>query len=175
MLDEVKAVNYFKHLVAPDKAGEFFSLFEEVMRTTSYSLVRLKVSGKEELNIQIMAEKENKSMVIKDCKILSNALVAAIDELGTFTHDYILEISSPGIDRPLTSKEDFSYWAGKNVSVKLNKPINSLKKYTGTLKGFFNEKVEVYTSSGEKDIISIKPEIIKSISIVWSPEISKPN
>tara|TARA_B110000305_G_scaffold89518_1_gene100928 strand:- start:2 stop:520 length:519 start_codon:yes stop_codon:yes gene_type:complete len=172
-LEEKKNINYFEHLVAPGKASDFFSIFESVINKTPYSLVRLKISGSDELQIQIMAEKKDKSMVIEDCKKLSTMLIDFIEDPKSNIENYILEVSSPGIDRPLTSKEDFSYWAGSNIMMKLKKPINSLKKYEGTLKGFFNEKIEIDISGGHEENLLIEPETIKSINVVWSPETSQ--
>ena len=120
-----------------------------------------------------MAEKKDKSMVIEDCKKLSTMLIDFIEDPKSSIENYILEVSSPGIDRPLTSKEDFSYWAGSNIMMKLKRPINSLKKYEGTLKGFFNEKIEIDISGSHEENLLIEPEIIKSINVVWSPETSQ--
>ena len=172
-MKEKKSINYFEHLAAPDKAGDFLSMFVSVINKTPYSLVRLKVSGSDQLQIQIMAEKEDKSMVIEDCKKLSKMLIDFIEDPKTSIDNYILEVSSPGIDRPLTSKEDFSYWAGNNIAIKLKKPINSLKKYEGTLKGFFDDRIEIDISNGQKENLIIDPSIIKTINIVWSPEMSQ--
>ncbi len=171
-MEEKKNINYFEHLVAPDKAVNFLSMFKSIINKTSYSLVRLKVSGSDELKIQIMAEKQDKTMVIEDCKKLSTILIGFIEEPQTSIDNYTLEVSSPGIDRPLTSKEDFSYWAGSNIMMKLKKPVNSLKKYEGILKGFFHEKIEIDISNGLDENLTIEPEIIKSINVVWSPEVS---
>ena len=124
MLEEKKSIDYFEHLVAPDKAGDFLSIFENVLNKTPYNLVRLKVNGGDELQIQVMAEREDKSMIIEDCKKLSTILVDFIEDSQGLIDNYVLEVSSPGIDRPLTSKEDFSFWAGNNIAMKLNHPKN---------------------------------------------------
>ena len=94
-------INYIEHLVAPNKAADFFSFFKNIVDRTKYQLIRLKISGKEELNIQIMAEDKNRSMVIEDCKILSNIIVDEIELAEDFNHEYVLEVSSPGIDLSL--------------------------------------------------------------------------
>ena len=100
-MEEKKNINYFEHLVAPGKAGDFFSIFESVINKTPYSLVRLRVSGSDELQIQIMAEKKDKSMVIEDCKKLSTMLIDFIEDPKSTIENYILEVSSPGIDLSL--------------------------------------------------------------------------
>ena len=116
-------INYIEHLVAPNKAADFFSFFKNIVDRTKYQLIRLKISGKEELNIQIMAEDKNRSMVIEDCKILSNIIVDEIELAEDFNHEYVLEVSSPGIDRPLTCEEDFNFWIDNKVFIKLKKSI----------------------------------------------------
>ena len=125
---EKEKINHIEHLVAPDKAAEFFYFFKNIIDKTEYQFVRLRISGKEELNIQIMAEDKNRSMVIEDCKALSNIIVDEIDLSDDFDYEYVLEVSSPGIDRPLTCEEDFDFWVGNKVFVKLKKPINKTKK-----------------------------------------------
>ena len=173
MLEGKKSIDYFEHLVAPDKAGDFLLIFENVLNKTPYNLVRLKVNGGDELQIQVMAEREDKSMIIEDCKKLSTILVDFIEDSQGLIDNYVLEVSSPGIDRPLTSKEDFSFWAGNNIAMKLNKPIKSIKKYEGILKGFINEKIEIDISDGVEKNLFIDPEIIKSINVVWSPKVTQ--
>ena len=125
---EKEKINHIEHLVAPDKAADFFSFFKNIIDKTEYHFVRLKISGKEELNIQIMAEDKNRSMVIEDCKALSNIVVDEIELADDFNYEYVLEVSSPGIDRPLTCEEDFNFWVNNKVFVKLKKPINKTKK-----------------------------------------------
>lgn len=168
-MEEKKDLNYIKHLVAPNKAAKFFSFFSKIIVQTPYQLVRLKISGKEELNIQIMAEDKNKSMVIEDCKILSNVLVDALDSSDDFGYEYTLEVSSPGIDRPLTSIEDFDFWIDKKVFIKLKKPLNSNKKLTGILKGVVNKSIKLDYHEIDH-LIEIDIENIKDINILWSPE-----
>ena len=97
MLKEKKSIDYFEHLVAPDKAGDFLSIFENVLNKTPYNLVRLKVNGGDELQIQVMAEREDKSMIIEDCKKLSTILVDFIEDSQGLIDNYVLEVSSPGM------------------------------------------------------------------------------
>ena len=172
-MEEERRINYFEHLVAPDKAASFLSVFAEIINKTEYSLVRLKVSGSDELKIQIMAEREDRSMIIEDCKKLSNILIEFLEGKQNIIDNYTLEVSSPGIDRPLTSEEDFLFWVGNNVVVQLKKPLNALKKYEGILKGFINEKIEIIISNDLNDSLVIDPKIVKGINIVWSPETSQ--
>ena len=168
---EKDKINYVEHLVAPDKAAEFFSFFKNIIDKTEYQFVRLKISGSEELNIQIMAEDKNRSMVIEDCKVLSNIIVDEIDLSDDFNYEYVLEVSSPGIDRPLTCEEDFNFWVDNKVFLKLKKPINKTKKITGILKGIFNKNIKLEDVDGNK-AIEIEVDNIRDINIIWSPEVT---
>ena len=171
---EKEKINYIEHLVAPDKAADFFSFFKNIIDKTEYHFVRLKISGKEELNIQIMAEDENRSMVIEDCKALSNIVVDEIELADDFNYEYVLEVSSPGIDRPLTCEEDFNFWVNNKVFVKLKKPINKTKKMTGILKGIFNKNIKL-EDVDSKSALEIEVDNIRDINIVWSPEVTNLN
>ena len=171
---EKEKINHIEHLVAPEKAAEFFYFFKNIIDKTEYQFVRLKISGKEELNIQIMAEDKNKSMVIEDCKLLSNIIVDEIDLADDFNYDYILEVSSPGIDRPLTSEEDFNFWVDNEVFVKLKKPMNKTKKITGILKGIFNNNIKLEGINGD-NTLEIELGNIRDINIIWSPEVTNLN
>ena len=171
---EKEKINHIEHLVAPDKAAEFFYFFKNIVDKTEYQFVRLRISGKEELNIQIMAEDKNRSMVIEDCKALSNIIVDEIDLSDDFNYEYVLEVSSPGIDRPLTCEEDFDFWAGNKVFVKLKKPINKSKKIIGTLMGLFNKNIKLEDVDGD-NTLEIELDNIRDINIIWSPEVTSLN
>lgn len=171
---EKEKINHIEHLVAPDKASKFFCFFKNIVDKTEYQFVRLKISGKEVLNIQIMAEDKNRSMVIEDCKVLSNIIVDEIELSDDFNYEYVLEVSSPGIDRPLTCEEDFDFWAGNKVFVKLKKPINKSKKITGTLMGLFNKNIKLEDVDGD-NTLEIELDNIRDINIIWSPEVSSLN
>jgi ribosome maturation factor RimP len=171
---EKEKINHIEHLVAPDKAADFFSFFKNIIDKTEYHFVRLKISGKEELNIQIMAEDKNRSMVIEDCKALSNIVVDEIELADDFNYEYVLEVSSPGIDRPLTCEEDFNFWVNNKVFVKLKKPINKTKKMTGILKGIFNKNIKL-EDVDSKSALDIEVDNIRDINIVWSPEVTNLN
>ena len=171
---EKEKINHIEHLVAPDKAADFFSFFKDIIDKTEYHFVRLKISGKEELNIQIMAEDKNRSMVIEDCKALSNIVVDEIELADDFNYEYVLEVSSPGIDRPLTCEEDFNFWVNNKVFVKLKKPINKTKKMTGILKGIFDKNIKL-EDVDSKSALEIEVDNIRDINIVWSPEVTNLN
>ena len=152
MLEEKKRIDYFEHLVAPDKARDFLSIFEKVLSKTPYNLVRLKVNGSDELQIQVMAERDDRSMIIEDCKKLSTLLVDFIEDSEGLMDNYVLEVSSPGLDRPLKKESDFLRNKGKQILVKTYSPINNSKTNTGTVKDFSNDTLFL---ENKKDTLEI--------------------
>ncbi|MDI3476846.1 MAG: ribosome maturation factor RimP [Thermoanaerobacterium sp.] len=101
---------------------------------------------------------------LDDCQIISEYLSEKLDEVDPIENSYILEVSSPGIDRPLKTQRDFDKFKGSLVEVSLYQPIDKKKKYEGELVGLINDKV-VITDNGErrefdiKDISLVKPVI----------------
>ena len=115
--------NYFEHLLAPDGnqelASSIISMFEEL----DYGLVRIRVTGKKMVNIQIMAENDQHTMSFEDCEVLNEIIVDYLEKNESLYEDYSLEISSPGIERPLTREKDFNVWSDNFVKIKLNLKI----------------------------------------------------
>lgn len=101
---------------------------------------------------------------LDDCQIISEYLSEKLDEVDPIENSYILEVSSPGIDRPLKTQRDFDKFKGSLVEVSLYQPIDKKKKFEGELVGLINDKV-VITDNGErkefdiKDISLVKPVI----------------
>ena len=88
------------------------AIVEPVLNTMGYRLVRVRLSGQNGLTLQIMAERPDGSMTIEDCEEASNALSPALDVEDPIDRAYNLEVSSPGIDRPLTRLKDFDTYEG---------------------------------------------------------------
>lgn len=107
---------------------------------------------------------KNGGVSLDDCQIISEYLSEKLDEVDPIENSYILEVSSPGIDRPLKTQRDFDKFKGSLVEVSLYQPIDKKKKYEGKLVGLINDKV-VITDNGKrkefdiKDISLVKPVI----------------
>ena len=115
-----------------------------------FELVRVKLSGQgEERTLQIMAEDPaTGQLVVEQCMALSRRVserIDAIEEAGEeLVHGaYNLEVSSPGIDRPLTRAKDYANWAGHDVNVSLNEPVGDHRKLRGELVGIDGDKVTI--------------------------------
>ena len=115
-----------------------------------FELVRVKLSGQgEERTLQIMAEDPaTGQLVVEQCMALSRRVserIDAIEEAGEelVSGAYNLEVSSPGIDRPLTRAKDYANWAGHDVNVSLNEPVGDHRKLRGELVGIEGDKVTI--------------------------------
>lgn len=113
-----------------------------------YELVRVLMvgvgSGKSTL--QIMAEKPDGTMDVEDCARLSQAVSALMDVENIFDEAYYLEVSSPGIDRPLTRPKDFDRYKGFEARVEIDEPVDNQKKFKGVLKGIAADNVVTLTT-----------------------------
>ncbi|HXZ67768.1 MAG TPA: ribosome maturation factor RimP [Alphaproteobacteria bacterium] len=113
-------------------------LVEPIATRLGYEIVRVRFKGHV---LQIMAERPDGTMNIDDCATLSRALSPVLDEADPISEGYSLEVSSPGIDRPLTRSKDFVNWAGHEAKVELAHPLNKQKRFRGMLKGINDDAV----------------------------------
>ncbi len=111
------------------------AIVEPVLHQLGFRLVRVRVSGAEGCTVQIMAERPDGTMTVEDCEEVSHALSPVLDVSDPIERAYRLEISSPGIDRPLVRKSDFDRFSGHLVRVQMNIAVNGRKRFKGTLAG----------------------------------------
>lgn len=130
------------------RLGELERLIEPIAEALGYSLVRVRLSGASTPVLQIMAEKPDGTMDVDDCAKLSRAISTAFEEDDPIESEYVLEVSSPGIDRPLTRRRDFESYAGHEAKLELKMPIDGRKRIRGTLKGLRGEDVLIETDLG---------------------------
>jgi len=106
-----------------------------------FRLVRLRLMGGKRITLQIMAERADGSMEVEDCATLSRALSAVLDVEDPIEREYVLEVSSPGIDRPLTRLEDFDRWEGHEARLETAELIDGRKRFKGILAGTEGDEV----------------------------------
>jgi len=106
-----------------------------VVEQLGYRLVRIRVSSGEECTIQVMAERPDGTMTVDDCEAISRALSPVFDVNEPIDRAYRLEISSPGIDRPLVRRSDFERYAGHLLKVEMEVPVGGRKRFRGILNG----------------------------------------
>lgn len=101
-----------------------------------YELVRVAVLGRERPTVQVMADRANGSLInIDDCERINDVVSAALDVADLIKTAWTLEVSSAGIDRPLTRPKDWVRFAGHQARAEVNMPINGRKRFTGTVLG----------------------------------------
>ena len=136
-------------IVESGTAARVAALAEPVLNGLGLRLVRVRVSGADGCTVQVMAEKPDGTMLIEDCEAVSRALSPVLDEADPVDRAYRLEISSPGIDRPLVRRSDFERYAGHVVKVEMAVPIDGRKRFRGVLVGAQGEAARIRAEDGK--------------------------
>lgn len=137
-----------------------------------FDLVRLRVTGKTQLTVQIMAERPDKTMGADDCAALSRILSPLLDEADPIAGAYALEVSSPGIDRPLTRLKDFEDWQGYDARLDLNRLVEGRKRFTGVLAGVDGEFI-CLDVEGEEETALIPYAWIASAKLILTDDLMR--
>jgi ribosome maturation factor RimP len=122
-------------ITEPGRAARVAALAEPVLADLGYRLVRVRISGAAGCTVQIMAERPDGAMAIEDCEAASRALSPIFDATDPIEGTYRLEISSPGIDRPLVRRSDFDRYAGHIAHIEMLAPIDGRRRFRGELLG----------------------------------------
>jgi ribosome maturation factor RimP len=130
-------------IVEPGLAARVAAIVEPVLEQLSFRLVRVRISGMDGCTVQIMAERADGTMTIDDCELVSRALSPVLDVADPIERAYRLEISSPGLDRPLVRRSDFERYAGHVVKIEMAAAIDGRRRFRGTLLGVDGEKARV--------------------------------
>ena len=109
------------------------TIVEPVAESLGYDLVRVRVTNENGCTLQIMAEDENGRFTIEDCEALHRDLSPVLDLEDPIDREYHLEISSPGVDRPLVRARDFAAWVGHEAKIELADMIDGRKRFRGEL------------------------------------------
>jgi ribosome maturation factor RimP len=135
-----------------------------------YELVRVVLQGRTRPTLQIMAErKDGNGMTVDDCADISRSISALLDVEDPIQGEYVLEVSSPGIDRPLTRSKDFANWAGHEAKVETLAPVDGRKRFRGKLLGLDSDgRVRLLTETGE---VAMDMADIKSAKLVLTDEL----
>jgi ribosome maturation factor RimP len=109
------------------------SVIMPVLKGIGFRLVRVRLSGQNGLTLQIMAERDDGTMTVEDCEEVSRAVSPALDVADPIEKAYHLEVSSPGIDRPLVRKSDFVAWTGHQVKMETSILVTDRKRFKGKI------------------------------------------
>ena len=119
-------------------------LLDPVAEATGYEIVRLRLMGGEAgRRLQVMAETPDGEMVVEDCARLSRAISEVMDAADPIAGEYTLEVSSPGVDRPLTRLKDFANYEGHEARVELDRVAEGRKRFRGVLAGVEDDAVGI--------------------------------
>ena len=126
-------------------------IVEPVANDLGYSLVRVKITQENGMTLQIMAEDGNGRFTITDCEALSKQVSPVLDVEDPIDREYHLEVSSPGIDRPLLRVRDFAAYIGHEAKLELSDMLEGRKRFRGLIKAVDDETVTVTLPDAPKD------------------------
>jgi ribosome maturation factor RimP len=132
---------------------EVAELIEPTLRDMGFELVRVLLMGGQRPTLQIMAERlDGEAMTVDHCAEISHAVSALLDVADPIAGAYRLEVSSPGLDRPLVRKVDFERFAGFEVRVETEVPIDGRRRFRGRLLGLAGDDLRILLAEGERTI-----------------------
>jgi ribosome maturation factor RimP len=147
-------------------------LVEPVLDGLGYRLVRVRLTGQDGRILQIMAERPDGSFLIDDCEKASRAISPLLDVEDPVAGSYMLEVSSPGIDRPLVRPEDFERWAGHEAKIEMLEPIDGRRRFRGMLEGFADGEVRLFLppseAGGEEVLIGLAFDNVAEARLVMT-------
>jgi len=130
------------HLMAPGPAAPLLSLVAPVVQDSGFELLRIRITGQDgEQVLQIMADRDEGMITVEDCERISRSISAVLDVEDPLKGQYILEVSSPGMARPLCRPKDFIRWAGFEAKLELSCAFDGRKRFRGVLSGYEDGEV----------------------------------
>ncbi len=145
-------------------------IVEPVVTGLGYRLVRVKLSGLNGATLQIMAERPDGSMTVDDCEILSRDISPALDVEDPIDRAYHLEISSPGVDRPLVRRSDFERWAGHVAKISTDRPVDGRRRFRGALAGLTEAAVRL-AIEGDDQAVEVPVDAIETARLVLTDDL----
>src|SRR6201984_2433305 len=153
-------------VVEPGVAARVSAVAGPVLEGMGYRLVRIRISGEAGCTVQIMAERPDGSMQIEDCEAISRALSPVLDIADPIDRAYRLDISSPGIDRPLVRRSDFARFAGHLVKIEMAVAYQGRKRFRGALSGVEGDAVRLHRDDApageEADVLLTMEDIAEA-------------
>src|SRR6516165_3800503 len=142
-------------ITEPGRAARVAALAEPVLAGLGFRLVRVRITGFAGCTLQIMAERPDGTMTIEDCEAVSRSLSPVFDVADPIEGSYRLEISSPGIDRPLVRRSDFDRYAGHTAQIEMQAPIEGRKRFRGELHGTAGECARIRCEEADDILLRI--------------------
>ena len=152
-------------------ASHLEPVFEPVIEKAGFKLVRLRIMGGASKTLQVMAERPDGSMDVQGCAALSHALLDFIEAEDPIEGEYEIEVSSPGIDRPLTRPMDFARWSGHEAKIELSTPVDGRKRFRATLLGLDGQDVRIRDTSIGNDEIKFPFRSVANAKLVLTDKL----
>jgi ribosome maturation factor RimP len=149
-------------------------LLDPVAESVGYEIVRLRLmGGAEQRRLQIMAERPDGDMNVEDCAKLSRAISEIMDAADPISGEYTLEVSSPGVDRPLTRLKDFDTYAGLEIRIELDRVAEGRKRFKGELAGVEDGQVGLNLEGEDDTTVYFPFEWIVDAKLVLTDQLMK--
>ncbi len=157
-------------------ARKVAEIIEPAIEGLGFRLVRVRLTGDGGQTLQVMAERPDGTMGIEECELISRTLSPLLDVEDPIASAYALEVSSPGIDRPLVRPSDFERWAGFEVKVEMAQMIAGRKRFRGRLEGFEDDEIRLWFKENEAAdpvVVGLAFDNVASAKLVMTDELIK--
>lgn len=162
-------VGFGAHFFIVEPTRKVAELIEPTLHDLGYELVRVMLLGGQRPTLQVMAERMDRApMTVEHCAEISHAVSAVLDVADPLPGAYQLEVSSPGIDRPLVRRADFERFAGLEAKIETAVPIEGRRRFRGRLAGLRGDEVHLAAEDGER---AIPLDAIKKARLVLTDEL----
>lgn len=144
------------------------SIIQPVIEQMGFELVRVRLMSGKSSALQIMADRPEGGIEVDDCADISTAVSAVLDVEDPLSDPYTLEVSSPGIDRPLTRLKDFDQWDGWEARIETEDLIDGRKRFKGTLRGTEDDEVLIEITEG---LIGLKFDWLADAKLILTDDL----
>ena len=168
-IDTIEANGEPRLIAEQGIAARVAAISEPVLAGIGYRLVQVKISGLDGCTVQIMAERPDGTMMVEDCEAVSRALSPVLDVADPIDRPYRLEVSSPGMDRPLVRRSDFARFAGHRIKVDMATAIDGRRRFRGVLLGVEDDAARLRrddAAPGEADEVVLPIEEMAEAKLV---------
>ena len=154
---------------AADYRTILWTLIAPSLEAMGYRVVRISTTGGSRAVLQVMAERiDNRAMGVDDCTDITHTVSALLDVADPIEHAYVLEVSSPGIDRPLVRREDYERFLGFEAKLELAAPMDGRKRFRGRLIGLEEDRVRVNLGA---EVVELPLQRIAKAKLVLTDEL----
>ena len=157
-------------------AARLAGLAESVIEELGYRLVRIKISGQNSSTLQIMVDRPDRAIMVDDCALISRRLSPLLDANDPMPGAFQLEVSSPGIDRPLVRPSDFLDWIGFEAKVEMKELIDQRRRFRGIIEGFEDGEMRLQVELKDFDepqTIGLPVDLIADAKLVLNDDLLK--